>query len=268
MTGQQALVGVATIVVLIAAVIVLVVTQGQNAVPPLLALGVLILSGIIVLIIVSSRRRARTRRERLDAEIDAFGFEVEKKPKHDYAQIFKKHKHLRAKQGKVVRRYTGRLLDGRPVVAIDHQYIIMAGTTPATIAHRAAIVATPDDWPRLELRPRHFGRFMRRLRRPKIELESDRFNERYKVVCERDEFAIALLTPELQEFLAANEERGGWHLENGHLAYVEQAHIRPGDLERLRDLMESFIALSPAELWGGPPVAVVAGDDSGIELAR
>ena len=74
---------------------------------------------------------------------------------------------------------------------------------PMPVAVETYYVCPAPQWPKVRIRARRgFGRLLYRFgRRPGLVLDNPRFNEYFRAECEDEDFAILLLSPEMQRFL-------------------------------------------------------------------
>lgn len=261
MDGEKWLAGILAAVVVVVAMVVVVVTQGQRAWAPILAMSILIAAGAIVLALIAAGHRRRERREAIATEASALGFSHEAKLKNAYHTLARKHTHLSNRGAKITSHLSGTVHPGAHAAVFEHAYLIMAGQTPIHVQHRVAVLEAPADWPVVEIKLRKI-RWLRRLwPMRQIDFEEEAFNDRYSVESPDEGFAIALLTPELQQWLAGLETPlGHWHIEGGRIFYLEEGRLRPGDPRRMLEREAEFLSLTPPELRYGFDLPTIAVD--------
>ncbi len=139
-------------------------------------------------------------------------------------------------------------LDGRPLVAFESSYVVSTGQTTMVIAHTVYAAGAPD-WPATHVTPRNFfARILMKLGRTRgLALENPDFNLRFKVKTDNEDFAIALLSPEMQAFLL--EKTGArWRIGRGRVCLIYSGTLKAARIEASLDRMRRFWALVPPEL--------------------
>ncbi|MFV0532668.1 MAG: hypothetical protein ACK5MR_03320 [Cumulibacter sp.] len=90
---------------------------------------------------------------------------------------------------------------GRPITIYEHQWTTGSGKESQTHVMHKTLVGLPKSFPRLELSQEGmFGRLARRMGMKDIELESDDFNQKYRVAGER-RFAYDVLHPRMMQWM-------------------------------------------------------------------
>lgn len=118
---------------------------------------------------------------------------------------------------------------GRPIVIFEHEWTTGSGKDTQTHHARKTLMGLPKSFPKLELRPEGIvGRMARRMGMKDIELESDAFNEAYKVSGDR-RFAYDVLHPRFMEWML-HTSAPGFTINGQYIALYGQGRI---DLERL-----------------------------------
>ena len=139
-------------------------------------------------------------------------------------------------------------LDGRPLLVFQSTYMIFTGQVTVPVMHTVYATASPA-WPFTQITPRWFiGRLMMRLGRPaSLLLEDARFNHRFKIRTHDDDFAITLLTPEMQTFMLT-KTTVRWRLGAGHVCLVYGGKLKPTRMEASLDRLRGFWSNVPVEL--------------------
>ncbi|MEM1331762.1 MAG: hypothetical protein AAGG07_14545 [Planctomycetota bacterium] len=239
-------------VIVFAAGIVLLVTRSvpAQAGVPLILVGVLL---TVISIIVLSHRWQKKRLEQLAATLDGFGLTLtkyERKSGHvpDAWTAFAKLKDL--KTGVDGLRWSAEgTLDGRRACGVVHSYTVSTGKNTTTYYHACYAVECPTGWPGLSLTSEHLGHKLLGLFGKKdLQLEDKRFNDRWRIATDDEDFAILLLSPEVQEFLREPDKTAGrsaaWHIGEGWIRLVVDGNPSPeaagAAVERLRVLRMSI----------------------------
>ncbi len=139
-------------------------------------------------------------------------------------------------------------LDGRELIIFEASYMVFTGQTMMQVAYTFFIVQAPA-WPRTNIISRNFfGRLLARLGRAKgLQLESPEFNIRFKVTSDDEDFAIALLSPQMQEFLLT-KTTVRWRISDGRVCLVYSGTLKSARIESSLQRFRDFWELVPKEL--------------------
>ena len=139
-------------------------------------------------------------------------------------------------------------LDGRPITVFESSYMIYTGQTMMQVAYTVYAVEAPD-WPNTHITRRNwFGRMALKLgRQPGLLLDNPQFNSRFKVRTENDDFAIALLSPEMQAFML-QKMNVRWRINDGRVCLCYSGTLKPQRLTASLERMRQFWSLVPDEL--------------------
>lgn len=146
---------------------------------------------------------------------------------------------------------------GRQIVAYDYEYKTDSGSgnNRSTKTHEYAIwlVTLPHRLPDLEVRPEGIfgGRVAGALGFGDLELESEAFNQAYRVDCDDKRYGTAMLHPRMMELLLAAAASGGvsWRIESDVLVCWEQDRADPASIVARLDLLADIIELVPSFVW-------------------
>ena len=186
------------------------------------------------------------RRGAHEAAADDLGFSYQAEPDPDFADRFRDLPEL-SSNAKIKHVLEGEI-DGRPLVIFQGSYMVYTGQTMTQVAH-TIYAATAPAWPRTHITPRSFfSRLALRLGRgPALLLENDEFNARFKVKTDDEDFAIALLSPQMQAFLLT-KTGVRWRIDPGRLCLTYGGSLKPHRIEASLDRMRDFWSLVPDEL--------------------
>ncbi|MHC4081895.1 MAG: hypothetical protein ACYS15_14820 [Planctomycetota bacterium] len=139
-------------------------------------------------------------------------------------------------------------LDGRALVAFESSYMIYTGQTTIPVANTVYAIASPD-WPKTHVTPRGLlSRLYVRLGVGSgLRLENPEFNARFSVKTDEEDFAIALLGPDMQAFMLT-KARVRWRLGHGRVCLVYSGTLKPDRIEASLDRIRSFWTWVPREL--------------------
>jgi hypothetical protein len=139
-------------------------------------------------------------------------------------------------------------LDGRPAVLFEATYMIWTGNMVLPVAHTIYTVDCPA-WPTTHIKPRNpFGRLAVKLgRQPRLAMENPAFNVRFKVKTDNDDFAIALLSPEMQEFMLT-KTTVSWRIVANRVCLVYSGTLKSNRMESSLQRLRRFWELIAPEL--------------------
>lgn len=139
-------------------------------------------------------------------------------------------------------------IHGRAATVFEASYMVSTGASVVQVAHSIYAVEAPA-WPETHITPRHwFARLVRKLGRPTgLELDDPEFNRRFKVKSHDEDFAIALLSPEMQAFMLTKLTTK-WHITPGRLCLVYSGTLKRDRMEASLQRLRQFWELVPAEL--------------------
>jgi len=211
--------------------------------------------GLIVAIRLSRRGRSAGRSAAAEAA-ETHGFE------HDADADPLLHRQFAPlpgipRSGKSKRVLVGNILD-RSLTIFQHTYVVNTGQAVVPVHHTAYVCAAPA-WPEvIIIRRGLFSRIAWKLgRRGGLRLEHEPFNRGRRVRCTDEDFAIMLLGPEMQRFLAERPDIA-WRIGDGRLAMVYSGALRFDRIGASIDRLHRFWALIPPELeeaFAGAPAA-------------
>jgi hypothetical protein len=142
---------------------------------------------------------------------------------------------------------------GLPVEVIEHRHVVSTGKSAHVITHAASATPVPATWPRVSLTPRGaFAKLWEAVAGKDLQLEDDAFNQRWTVKSDTPDFAILLLSPDVQRFLADADPRETWHVTPGALCRVVRSNFKPGGMAVAIRRVAAFRAMLHPELdyWG------------------
>jgi hypothetical protein len=139
-------------------------------------------------------------------------------------------------------------LDGRPIEVFQSSYMVSTGQTMIQVSHTIYAVEAPA-WPATQIAARNwFGRLVRKLGRPTgLELDNPEFNRRFRLKTDDEDFAIALLSPEMQGFMLSKTSVK-WRIASGRLCMLYNGTLNADRMEASLQRLRRFWALVPPEL--------------------
>lgn len=139
---------------------------------------------------------------------------------------------------------------GRALTAFQHTYIVPAGQVMIPVVSTVYLAQAPTAWPKVVIAPTSAWRkaLARLRRRSGPALDLDAFNRAFAIETKNPEFAILLLTPDLQEWLLDKRRQIKWVVGEGAVRLIYPGRMQPKRIERSIDRLKRFVSLLPAEL--------------------
>ncbi len=139
-------------------------------------------------------------------------------------------------------------LDGRPIEVFQSSYMVSTGQAMVQISHTIYAVEAPA-WPATQIAARNwFARLFRKIGRPTgLELDDPEFNRRFRLKTDDEDFAIALLSPEMQAFMLSKTVVK-WRIASGLLCMIYNGPLNADRMEASLQRLQRFWALVPPEL--------------------
>lgn len=131
------------------------------------------------------------------------------------------------------------------------------GMIPTPMVTETFYVLAAPNWPKVRIRARRgLSRWIKRLRRNTgLSFEDEQLNTAYRVEAEDDDFAIRLLTPQMQAFLL-EKTTVDWSAGHGEIKLFYRGGLKKGrvdaSLERLRrfrDLIDPALFTDDPSAW-------------------
>ena len=139
-------------------------------------------------------------------------------------------------------------LDGRPIEVFQSSYMVSTGQAMVQISHTIYAVEAPA-WPATQIAARNwFGRLLGKLRRPSgLELDDPEFNRLFRLKTDDEDFAIALLSPDMQAFMLSKKSVK-WRITPGRLCMIYNGALNVDRMEASLQRLQRFWELVPTEL--------------------
>ena len=146
-----------------------------------------------------------------------------------------------------------RLLDDVPVEIYERSAMIpnpALGMIPTTTVFETFYVLPAPDWPKVRIRARRvLGRLLYRFGlRTGLMLDNERFNASFRVDSADDDFAILLLSPELQAFLL-EKTNVDWSAGSGAIKLFYRGGLKKSRVDRSLERLRRFRDLIDEELF-------------------
>lgn len=188
----------------------------------------------------------RTKAISFTAELNAFSYEGS--IENNYSNVFKNDAVLGMRSGEVKHHLLGEH-NNMPLSIFEHVYIVRIDNERRVIRHRVAILRHGLDWPAVILNRRGSEhKTMCSYKNDLMQLDNKKFNKRYHVEGNDEDFVIYAVSEEVQQLLIDRNMKADWRLMNGAIVMIERGRLRVKDITRLLDTMEEFIALLPEQL--------------------
>jgi len=144
-------------------------------------------------------------------------------------------------------------VQGRDVTLVEHRYTTGSGKNRTTIRHTVAAVAAPEQWPAVSLVDENLLHKIADLFGSKdLRLEDDTFNKRWRISADHEEFALLVLSPQVQAWSLALERRAMIRVGRGGICIATNWVATLEGVQRLSAKVCELAALLPPELeaWG------------------
>ncbi len=192
--------------------------------------------GFIMLIRYASRAE-RLRTDILARAIESMGVQVIKATSGNRAAgwaPFSHLKHLNTGERGLVWYASGEI-DGKYISIAEHRYVVSTGKSSHVVWHTLASCDVHERWPSVTLRPESFiDKLADRLGMRDVKVESERFNSIWRVKSENENFAVLLLSTEVQGWLETEGGADSWHIGDGHIVRSRRKRLEP-------DACEAFV---------------------------
>jgi len=236
------------IALLVAGAVAAVIVTGQA--PPAPIVAMVVGGGVTALLVVavmrSRRKGGKPRKTPAEDAARRLGLRYEAKGDADLTERFEPLPRI-PRSGSIRHVLTGELA-GREMTAFQHTYMVHTGQAPITVHHTVYTIEAPP-WPRLTVSPRNLlMKVLRRLRiggGPALDIEA--FNAAFKVSSRDMDFALTLLSPELQTFMLENRSIV-WEIHPGLVAMIYGGRLRPDRMEESLSRLERFFSHVPPEM--------------------
>jgi hypothetical protein len=167
---------------------------------------IVVFVGIAALVAWHIHQAEQRRRRQAQAHAASLGYDVDLEtkspPRLDFELFDSGH-------SKKVTYHTWR--DGSPDNVFQYQYTTGSGKNSTVHKRTAALVHVPFTAPHLEIGPEGFwSTFGRAIGIRDIEIESAEFNDRYRVRCDDERFAITLLDHDMIAWMLSPHSGGGY----------------------------------------------------------
>lgn len=142
----------------------------------------------------------------------------------------------------------------RPVTLVEHRYSVGSGKNRRTVYHTIAATPCPPSWPTLSVTGEHFfHRVAEFFGSHDIKVEDQEFNSRWRVKSDREDFAVLVLTPEVQRFLSGLTDGTWLEIGRGAICLVRRSQLNGEKACRLVQTTTALAGLLPPELeaWQG-----------------
>ena len=202
---------------------------------------------VTVVVVMLTLRGHRSRRQAQQVRVaTAAGLQAVPQPGQDFLEPFK---HLPEVTGAAT---ASNVLfgtaAGRDVVVFQSTYVIHTGQASIPVTHVIYACAAPT-WPPLNIVPRRgIGRFAWRFGwRRGIELDDPRFNAAFRTTGPDEDFAIALIGPEMQRFMLT-KPGVRWRIGGGHVHLIYRGGLKAERVPDSLGRLDGFWTHVPEEL--------------------
>jgi hypothetical protein len=142
-------------------------------------------------------------------------------------------------------------IDGVDLVVLEHHYTTGSGKSRQTHNHAVVSFPVPPTWPKIDAYPENFFHKIGELFGSKdIKVDDDAFNKRFRVTGPSEDFALLLLTPEIQAQMLAWDKQFTLAVGSGRLCIVRGSHPTAEQWQTLIDTALALRLALPPELDG------------------
>lgn len=142
--------------------------------------------------------------------------------------------------------------NGLRLHVIEHSYSKGSGKSRTTRTHTVVATPCPRGWANVAVTREHlFTRMGKLLGLKDLDLENPRFNKLWRVTCEDEGFALALLGMGVQEYLANTHKPDlgeQWRVVGGMLCVLRNTTMSAAKLKLLVERFEGFVGAMEPEL--------------------
>jgi len=141
-------------------------------------------------------------------------------------------------------------LNNQPVEIYERSQMIWIGSFMAPVVVECFYKLPAPNWPKVQIRARRgIAKLWYKLgKRTGIMLDDDAFNAAYKVTSKDEEFAIMLLSPELQAFIL-DKPTIDWSAGEGSIKLWYKGKLRKKRADKAIERMARFQTLIAQELF-------------------
>ncbi len=206
----------------------------------------LVVAGVVVVIVLRTRTRRGSKPRPAEELAERLDLDFQAKAEAKFHRAFGSLPGI-PRGGTVSHVFRGNL-DGRSLTAFQHHYIIVTGQAMIPVYHIVFVTDAPN-WPDVSIVRRNgLARLLYRLgMRRGLLLEDEVFNSALKIKTADEDFALTLIGPQMQKFLASTKGVN-WAMGSGRLAMVQGGTLKVDRFEASLDRIRRFWELTPAEL--------------------
>lgn len=215
-------------------------------------LAIVIGTMVVVLVIGAAlAHRANKRRlEGISATLSGAGFEVaiqKKDPRH-FENFSRMGPFLSLRTGADGVRWSATNA-GSGITLLEHVYTTGAGKSRQTHYHTITCVSCPPSWRSLSIEPEGiFAKIAEMFGSRDIKVEDEAFNKRWRVKCDSEDFALLVLTPQIQAWFQSLPKGVMVRVGGGGLAVFRRAIVKPTELTAFAGLAPSLRAMIPPDV--------------------
>lgn len=131
----------------------------------------------------------------------------------------------------------------------EHMYMQSHGKGAHPVYHTLAVASAPWEWPLVRLERRNILHALAKLVGVKeLRLDNEAFNAAWRVTSTDADFALLLLSPEAQAWLAEAPRRESWEIGAGRIACVWSGSPKSEACTLVIDRLAQFLEFVPPEL--------------------
>lgn len=213
---------------------------------------------LIIVLVVFVNRATRKARAALLAKLRSLPLDVVDKP-GDAAkgQAYALMGMTLPRAAKGVNMIARGIVRDRQIAVVEHLHIVSTGKSSHPVYWTFAIIDCPEHWPSLVLSEEHLGDKIMKLfgkDRSDVQTASKAFDDRWRVSCDDEDFAVLVLSEEVQAWANALPSSARVSLGNGHASVAIKAQLTIASVDAFVDAPSTLLDLLPPELeaYGSP----------------
>lgn len=133
----------------------------------------------------------------------------------------------------------------------QHQYTVHAGKATYAVVHMIGVMPAPAWWPRTLIINRGLKGLIEKWKnKSEVRVEHAKFNKLFDVHAEDTEFALAVLSEEMQTHLERLKSPASFEIRQGAIVWKTRTRLTPESIVPFVESGLRFAELIPAEVWG------------------
>ncbi len=133
----------------------------------------------------------------------------------------------------------------------QHQYTVHAGKATYAVVHTIGIMPAPRWWPRTLIINRGLKGLIEKWKnKSEVRVEHAKFNKLFDVHADDPEFAVAVLSEEMQTHMERLKSPASFEIRGGAIVWKSRTRLTPESIIPFVESGMRFAELIPEEVWG------------------